>query len=1289
MFLLTRSVESHCLHRAKPAASEAKAKRVCTASFFDFVSLMEVLVRLEACFCLQDQLKVTVFIGRPATGIILKKGYKMQRKNKRAWAVLMLLLVFISGTRLATADEPARIGISTKCQALNLATDESLEVNPGTTAYDLLNDYLKEKILWEDGRVTGVSWDDSSNAGSNNWVLNGDLQQGSSWLLLLNGQILSEQASNYCLYSGDQLSLEFSLTGDGSDLDIVQKAAGDMTALNTLMADLQAQENFSLYLQDQNFCNAYNQAQEIIEKGYASQEIIDQLVIKLGEAIPTMISQISFEQKSLSLLVNEACTPSINIVADNETDSNDVVWTSSDESLLAVDGNGVVTAKSSGTVFLTASARIGQALDVCQVTITAIPLEKISLSLSELCLEPGAQYQIGISFYPENTTDEKLVTWQSSDEGIVQISEDGQIQALANGTATITAATSSGCLAHCRIKVDSPVNLAAEIESRINTLPEAANLSLQDESLLLDIWQEYQSVSQETKALVSEQAAQKLNELTNRMTQLISNQQIADAFMQAVSELPDISDLNLRDESAINSLIDQYQNILTIEQETLISQASLEKLDNSRQQIIMIKKINQQQANRVMGLIADLPLQAQLETAEEVASVRTEYDLLSDDQKAQVENLPSLEMLENNLLDEIKKAIKDTDLEACLSSDKARIDFIELAKAFDQLTDSEREKLDVTLIARIDELKNRIKTKADSDIIFDLPFNIEADSEQLIVTDEMLAAINQKLSEKGEEEAQYLRLYQISFSDLYRYGERVELTEPLKVSISLTPEESADLDYLGITVSEDGGISVCENTQEMENAISFEVINPVYIGIIGKSRVIQTSAITVDQKINAEVQQAYNETAAYMMVAAAQPTIQSGLWESVCFARSGVAVPEGYYDTFYNNVLAEVAEGDGSISGDRTNTDYSKTILALTAIGKDPTNVGGYNLLAKLSNFEKIQKGGMMAYVWALIALDSGDYEIPVTESGTQTSRDLLIQTILDREVVAANGTRGGFSLYYNSSDATPDTDVTAMTLQALAKYKDREEVKPVIDRALTVLSGLQNDNGSYGTFGAPETSESTSQVILALTSLGIDPAEDTRFIKGDNWLLSDLMSYYVDGGGFMHIKAGGESNGGAAPGAVNGMASYQASQAIIAYQRFLSGKTWIFDITDGFSPVINNQISMDDLKDRYDNAYNKGSSAASAAGSSAGGSAGGGSVAATSAGGGVVKAADTSSAPWSFEGELLSAQELDADSPSESQIFNRENRAAMIGGGIVIALAATVVIIVFLKKKSGRPVGS
>ena len=498
--------------------------------------------------------------------------------------------------------------------------------------------------------------------------------------------------------------------------------------------------------------------------------------------------------------------------------------------------------------------------------------------------------------------------------------------------------------------------------------------------------------------------------------------------------------------------------------------------------------------------------------------------------------------------------------------------------------------------------------------------------------------------------------------------------------------------------------SSSENTTDLKELDSITLNkNGLMMSSMGMGiyKSINLAVVTAKTDISA----AYHETAAYMLVAAAQPTIASGLWEIICFARSGYGVPAGYYDSYYNSVVAEVQVGNGTISGDRTNTDYSKTIMSLTALGKNPTNVGGYNLLTKLADFDKIKRGGMMAYVWALLALDSNDYEIPVTDTGTQTTRDLLIKTILDREVVTSSGVRGGFSLYSDSADASPDTDVTAMTLQSLAKYKDREDVKPVIERALTVLSGLQNQNGSYGTFGAPETAESTSQVILALTSLGIDPGTDDRFIKGGSTTLNDLMTYYVTGGGFMHIKAGGSSNGGAEPGTVNGMASYQASQAIVSYNRFKSGKTWIFRMTDGFSAVTDNNTNMSDLIDKYNDRFGKsGTSTATidntsgemtaATGSSAGGTTAGEStgnttaVAVSSKGGGTA-AEDTAFTPWTFDGTYTAAPKTESSAAvatdgEKDRIF-QDNIFLLSAGGAGIAAVAGISALITKKKKTIR----
>ena len=65
-------------------------------------------------------------------------------------------------------------------------------------------------------------------------------------------------------------------------------------------------------------------------------------------------------------------------------------------------------------------------------------------------------------------------------------------------------------------------------------------------------------------------------------------------------------------------------------------------------------------------------------------------------------------------------------------------------------------------------------------------------------------------------------------------------------------------------------------------------------------------------------------------------------------ARSGVKVPANYYETYYKNVTAAVTEAGGRLSETKY-TEYSRLVLALTAIGRDPRDVGGYDLLVPLA----------------------------------------------------------------------------------------------------------------------------------------------------------------------------------------------------------------------------------------------------------------------------------------------------------------------------------------------------
>ena len=110
----------------------------------------------------------------------------------------------------------------------------------------------------------------------------------------------------------------------------------------------------------------------------------------------------------------------------------------------------------------------------------------------------------------------------------------------------------------------------------------------------------------------------------------------------------------------------------------------------------------------------------------------------------------------------------------------------------------------------------------------------------------------------------------------------------------------------------------------------------------------------------------------------------------------------------------------------------------------------------------------------------------------------------------------GGWSL---SGGDGADADLTAMVLQALAAYQEREDVQTVVERGVSVLAQLQNENGSYTSFET-DSSETISQVILALCKLGIS-MEDERFVVDGKTLADRLLEYYTEDGGFRHTMDG------------------------------------------------------------------------------------------------------------------------------------------------------------------------
>ena len=303
-----------------------------------------------------------------------------------------------------------------------------------------------------------------------------------------------------------------------------------------------------------------------------------------------------------------------------------------------------------------------------------------------------------------------------------------------------------------------------------------------------------------------------------------------------------------------------------------------------------------------------------------------------------------------------------------------------------------------------------------------------------------------------------------------------------------------------------------------------------------------------------DLQALVNGSARYMLSAVPAPDHADvgGEWAVLGLARSGYSVPEGYFEGYYGKLIDYVKEVKGVLH-ERKYTDYSRVIITLSALGKDARDVGGYNLLTPLGDYDKTIWQGLNGPIWALIALDSANYPMPQNRSAkTQATRQMYIDCILAEEL-----DEGGWTLSRRSAADPADPDITGMALQALAKYQDQKAVKEATERALACMSKKQDDQGGYSNLWGASNSESVVQVLVALCELGIG-WDDPRFIKNGHSLLDNLLTFRTSAGGFTHIADGSDGD--------NQMSAEQGFYGLIACIRYEKGQNSLYRMTDAIS---------------------------------------------------------------------------------------------------------------------------
>ena len=295
-----------------------------------------------------------------------------------------------------------------------------------------------------------------------------------------------------------------------------------------------------------------------------------------------------------------------------------------------------------------------------------------------------------------------------------------------------------------------------------------------------------------------------------------------------------------------------------------------------------------------------------------------------------------------------------------------------------------------------------------------------------------------------------------------------------------------------------------------------------------------------------------NATMAQLAATVTEPVFgtTAGEWTVLSLARGGHFAKDntyftGYYDRIVEtvNTTAASVNLNGALHKNKS-TENSRLIVALSALGKDATSVGDWDLVEAYSanGFSWIKKQGLNGTIWALIALDSNNYA---------TSDTTIRQQCID-SILSLQHDDGGWALQANLAYAS-DPDVTGMALTALYPYRDQPAVAAAAEEAFACLSAMQHDNGIFAS-GGSECAESCAWVIVAATTWGINPDTDSRFIKNGKSVVDGLLAHYrSDSASFQHIIGAGP----------NAMATDQSCYGLVAYDRFINGKTALFDYSD------------------------------------------------------------------------------------------------------------------------------
>ncbi len=151
-----------------------------------------------------------------------------------------------------------------------------------------------------------------------------------------------------------------------------------------------------------------------------------------------VLKGIELSESEITLAIGSTEEITVGYEPENTLTSKEILWSSSDTEVITVE-DGVITAVGAGDAAVIARAKANKRIMATCAVHVKVPLTGITVNRKSMALTRGEVALLQVGFLPEDTTDDKTVTWTSGDPKVAQVSAAGKVTGIANGKTTITA----------------------------------------------------------------------------------------------------------------------------------------------------------------------------------------------------------------------------------------------------------------------------------------------------------------------------------------------------------------------------------------------------------------------------------------------------------------------------------------------------------------------------------------------------------------------------------------------------------------------------------------------------------------------------------------------------------------------------------------------------------------------------------------------------------------------------------------------------------------------------------